>query len=168
MSYFKKDGVVIKSKSAPISCNTAELNAIVDGWKIPLKDVPIGGEVQGVLTCNAQPWDEATELEYLVYSSQRLNLIESQTQEVRSLLWALNNATKTELRLGVNDPATSQPVRITTIEQKRAIISLTQHWYDPNRPKEHDDNSTWCYWILKIRQAAPFIFLGSVIDTTED
>jgi len=168
MSYFKRDGVVIKSDSAPISCNTAELNAIVDGWKVPLKNLPVGAVIQGVLTCNTEPWDSATELEYLVYASNRVNLIEHQSRETRSLLWALNYATKTELRLGVNDPATSQSVAITTIEQKRAICSLTQHWYASNRPRESDDNSTWCYWILKQRQVQPFVFLGSVIDTTAE
>ena len=168
MSYFKRDDVVVKSSTAPVVPSNGELKAIVDGWLIPLSNIPVGSEVQGVMTDGLESWEPATELEYLIYASARTNLIDHQPQETKSLLWALNHATKTELRLGVNDPSTSQSVPITTIEQKKSILCMTQHWYAADRPKDDADNSTWGYFIMNKRALEPFIFLGSVIDTTSE
>lgn len=170
MKYFKRNGVVIKSDHAPIVPPTEGLQAIVNGTLVPLSSVSDDIEVQGVLVETSNFWEQATELEYLMYCSRKLNILSYADRDTQAKIWALNNATKTELRLGSSFPDDKLSIPITSREQKVEIIALTQHWQADDLPSvTRDNNSTWVNWIIGKRINNPFVYLGSVIDvSTED
>lgn len=167
MNFFKHNGVVVKTSAAPLSPSGKPLKVIVQGGVVPYLSLPYDSVIDGIIADELIPWERATYLEYRVHSSLSFNLIGFADREIRSKLYALNNFSESDLRLGSGYPEDKQSVKITTISDKIEMISLTQHWFAQDRPNiDKSNNTKWSRWILAKRKIHPFIYLGKPIDTT--
>lgn len=168
-SYFKKDGVVVKATSAPFSVEGDVKLIHPQGavTNLTSHDSTPGG-IFGIASGNLTPWEKASELEYQVHYSLKMKLEASADRDIRSRMWALNNADSTLIRLGGNFPEDKSPVKISSVKDKIAIIALTQHWFRQDLPMSRDSNSVWTNWIIRTRRDQPFVYLGTAVDLTED
>jgi hypothetical protein len=161
--YYKKDGIVIKSLTPVVSLEPSSIKYVTDeGVKVVPTQESFNDVVseKGLIT-NVQYWSHATEIEYLTYMSTKLNFELSATRDVRSKLWALNNASLEGLRTGVLYPQDNFPIDIIGVEDKFTIIRQTQHWYKEDRPLiDNVSNANLSRWIVTTRSQEPFVYIG--------
>jgi len=164
MPYFKKGGVVIQADMAP-HVVPVDSQIIVEGQKLHIEDMNDAlqrGLQVSMIVDEFEKWLPASRIEYRIYLARVFDFLASQSRDVKAAMWALNNATEEQLRLGGVWPGDGGNLGgIEKIDIKKQIIASTQHGMTANfTKKELVSNVTFTRWILRKRAEEPFLYVG--------